>query len=140
MSGEDVEGPQKDLPHSACAPLGQSATPRTALIWLTDQCRQRLGADFFSHRVFESAASGGALVVIPDVRYQGDVDETRKRGGIVIKITRPGGTSHPFESHIDCIVADVDILNDGRPEDLRDKVVAAVAKFLQSCPITGSSR
>jgi hypothetical protein len=128
LADEDVDGPAKELPHPML-----TGTPRDAVVWLTDVCREKFGDDFFSKRVFSREEGGGGIVVMPDVRYSPDVEETWRKGGLVIKVVRPsGGTAHIWESGIDAIVGDVTLVNDGTRTDLESLAVAAVAKFCQT--------
>lgn len=46
LTPDDVEGPNKELPHSNCCSFPQP-TPRSAMVWVTDMCMQQGGASFF---------------------------------------------------------------------------------------------
>ena len=61
-------------------------TPRTAMVHLTQAMRQCNGSNFFTKRFFETW--DGEPIVIPDVRFNDDVQEIHRRGGVTIKITR----------------------------------------------------
>ena len=128
LSEEEVER-GKDVPNPAVeAFMGPGATPRHAIVWLTDTCRSRFGPDFFSRSIF--AAGDGGAIVLPDVRYGPDVDETRRRGGLVVKIERPALSERlSWEDPIDAIEGDVTIVNDGGP-GFSAAVLAAVAEYM----------
>lgn len=120
---EDVEGPTKETVDPR-----YGMTPRQEIQGLCDYLMQRHGQNFFSKQVFyayDNNAFGGKHVVIPDIRYEHDLQEIRQRGGIIIKIARPysvGVPFHPWEAHIDCLEGDYHIMNHGSHDDLREKV------------------
>jgi hypothetical protein len=136
LAPDDVEGPQKDSPHPACAALGEGASPRTAVVWLTEACKERMGDAFFSRRAFDAAASASQqrTTVFTDVRSQADVDDVLRRGGMVLKIVRPtrcGGSAFPWEDSIDCIHHDaiVVVYNDRDEDTLARRVADAVRGY-----------
>jgi hypothetical protein len=63
-------------------------------------------------------------VVVTDVRFPNEVDAVRSRGGLFVRVRRPGatGNGHISEHAVDDITADVDIDNTGTLADLRDAV------------------
>lgn len=66
--------------------------------------------------------------VVPDARFQNEVESLRSRGATIIGIVRPGLQSsddHESESG-DGIVPDVLVINDGTLEDLERKVLEIV--------------
>ena len=111
LTFEEVDGAAKDVPSEAC----NGWTPREAIVWLTDATMVHMGTDFFSRRVFRDFDAGklGTHIIIPDVRYGGDVQEIRNRGGTVIKVERVGASDHAYEMHIDAIQGDITICNTG---------------------------
>jgi hypothetical protein len=64
--------------------------------------------------------------VIPDVRYEQDVQEIHRRGGITILITRDNGPDHGFEQHIDTLETTCVIKNNGTTQELIDKAVSVI--------------
>jgi hypothetical protein len=70
------------------------------------------------------------LWVVTDVRFPNEADAIRAIGGCVVKVVRPSlGVStdeHPSETSVDLIEADVNIINDGTLNDLRDQVTEAL--------------
>jgi hypothetical protein len=99
-------------------------TPRLAMVHMTNSMRSFMGADFFTRRFFDGLPEGAMApcVVIPDVRYQEDIREIHKRGGVTIKITRPGMPQHVFESGVDDLETTFEVVNDGTVEELRRKI------------------
>lgn len=98
-----------------------NVTPRFAMIHLTQAMRECMGADFFTRRFFDSW--DGQPVVIPDVRFDGDVQEIHRRGGMTIKIVRSGGPDHVFEFTIDSLATHHVIHNDGSVDNLKRLVL-----------------
>ncbi len=127
---EDVEGPNKEVVDPR-----YGVTPRCAIQGLCDFLMQRHGCDFFSKQVFhmyDTGAFADKHVILPDIRYEHDLAEIRRRGGVILKITRPFGElvpNHPWESHIDALQGDYLVCNHGTPEDLRQKVAAIISQI-----------
>lgn len=121
---EQVEGPAKE----AIDPR-YGMTPRQEIQGLCDYIMHRHGCNFFSKQVFyayDHGAFGGKHVVIPDIRYEHDLQEIRQRGGVIVKVSRPYSLEvpcHPWEAHIDHLEGDYSIFNHGSTEDLRQKVI-----------------
>lgn len=63
-------------------------------------------------------------LVYTDVRFQNEADYIRSKGGIIVRIVRPGIISENHESELkQCeIPADIEIANDGSIEDLHNKI------------------
>lgn len=118
-----VEGPSKEEVDPR-----YGITPRCAIQGICDYLMQRHGCQFFSKQVFaayDQGAFGTHHVIIPDIRYEHDLVEIRKRGGVIIKIVRPYGSDvpcHPWEAHIDELKGDYCIKNTGQIDDLRKRV------------------
>jgi len=65
-----------------------------------------------------------AHMIIPDIRYEHDILEIQKRGGIVIKVERENApVRHTFEQHIDFLKGNHRLHNTGSIEDLRTEVI-----------------
>jgi len=101
-------------------------TGRRLLQRLGIAAREYLDPDVWvvaGERLIESARGP---VVITDVRFPNELFMVRRRGGIMIRITRPGKSAvneHVSEravTHEDC---DYSIINDGSLEDLERKVI-----------------
>lgn len=102
-------------------------TPRVCIQGLCDYMMTSHGVDFFSKQLFakyDSAHFGNKHVIIPDIRYEHDIGEIQKRGGIVIKIERSCAQipRHSWEDHIDGLKADHYIVNDTDVASLSNKV------------------
>lgn len=62
---------------------------------------------------------------IPDVRFPGEADAIKARGGVVIKVVRPGmptGDTHASETEVDNVQEDHLVVNDGTLVELELKV------------------
>jgi dephospho-CoA kinase len=64
------------------------------------------------------------LIVFTDVRFQNEADYVRGKGGIIIRIVRPGQSAENHESELNqsAVAADIEIVNDGSIEDLHNKI------------------
>jgi hypothetical protein len=69
-------------------------------------------------------APNGPPVVFTDVRFQNEANFVRHKGGIIVRIVRPGIISGNHESELKQadIPADIEIVNDGTIEDLHNKI------------------
>lgn len=120
---EYVEGPTKELVDPR-----YNMTPRNAIQGLCDYIMKKHGDDFFSKQLFHAYDQNvfqGKYVIIPDIRYEHDLHEIRKRGGIVIKVVRPFGhevPNHPWEDHIESLKGDFTLLNRGSTQELYEHV------------------
>lgn len=95
----------------------------------TDYLRNTFRDDFFL-RNLQNRLEGHqpTLLVISDVRFPNEVEYIKNRGGYVWRIERPGLTypkdQHPSETALDDYQGfDEVIVNDGRLDDFRKKVV-----------------
>lgn len=132
FSAEDLEGDSKDT-----VDLRYGVTPRDAIRHLCAAMMAYHGTDFFTRRFYETHGGAGTVVgargtlIIPDIRWAHDIQEIRRRGGVVIRVVRDleaaGYKRHGFEDMIDGFSADFVIENDGSLEDLRAKVARLLA-------------
>lgn len=97
-----------------------NVTPRAAMVHMTHAIRQFMGTDFFTRRFFDSW--NGQPVVIPDVRYESDLEEIHRRGGISIRIVRKGASNHVFEDIVDLLQTTYTIENNGTLEEFYKKI------------------
>ena len=122
---DQVEGPEKEVIDTQVG-----ISPRDAMVAMTTSTMELMGTTFFSRRLFDAFDSGslGRHIVVPDVRYEHDIFEIRRRGGLVIKIERDCGlaTKHAWEDCIDDMEGDVTIKNDGTVACLHRQVDAAL--------------
>lgn len=75
-------------------------------------------------------------VAISDVRFKNELEEVKKRGGVVVWMDRPGVgpvNEHSSDNSIDASMCDTIVENDGLVDDLYDKA-QWVDKFYQSDP------
>jgi hypothetical protein len=64
------------------------------------------------------------LIVFTDVRFQNEADYVRNKGGIIVRIVRPGQSAENHESELNqsAVAADIEIVNGGSIEDLHNKI------------------
>lgn len=96
-------------------------TPRATMVHLTHQIKEYMGQDFFTRRFF-AEWDGRTPIVIPDIRYGSDVDEIHRRGGVTIRIIRPGVVLHEFENGIESLQTTWTVVNDGTVGELELKI------------------
>lgn len=73
-------------------------------------------------------SSCGNEVIISDVRFPNEAQAIRSKGGIIVKVERPGcgGDGHASETSVDGIEGDFVIENDGSLFDLLSEVLSVV--------------
>jgi hypothetical protein len=98
----------------------------------TEGVRNNLGSDVWVRALFDHVGLG-ENVVIPDVRYVNEAEAIKARGGIVVRIDRPG---HVASGHLsETALADWDgwdavILNNRRSIDLLHEIRGLVQDHL----------
>lgn len=112
---EEIESVQKNAVDSRW-----NISPREAMVFITKVFQDKMGADFFSKRIFEKHKDDS--IIITDLRYEPDIYEIKKRGGIIIKILRDTEPDYEWERDIDGFYADYTIYNNGTLEELYDKI------------------
>ena len=62
--------------------------------------------------------------IITDMRFENELEAIVKKGGITIRVVRPGTVvgNHPSEVALDGFIMHYEIINDGTIEDLIEKV------------------
>ena len=107
-------------------------TPREAIVSLTNYMMSIMDVDHFTKLLYNKYDTGDTskYIILPDIRYPHDIDEVKKRGGIVIKIKRLSTFSfHDHEYIVDSLKADYYIDNDGTIDDLHNKVKEILEKY-----------
>ena len=82
-------------------------------------------------------AAGSPDVVVTDVRYPNEAAWVKDRGGMVIRVDRPGigpVNGHESETLVGAIAADATVVNDGTEAELRDRVAEMVREHYQARP------
>ena len=95
----------------------------------TEAGRTVLGQDVWVNALLDQHADAPALVVT-DCRFPNEADAIRKRGGILIRVNRPGvgpakdkyGRAHISETALDDYDFDHVLMNDGSVVDLHDRL------------------
>ncbi len=102
----------------------------------TDAGRRLLGTDVWVNAAFERVPAG-APVTATDVRFPNEAEAIRARGGIVVRVERPGTypiNGHPSETALDSFEFDAVLVNDGTVLDLHAKVAALLTGAGDSSP------
>lgn len=116
---EQLEDDKKEL-----IDIRYNITPRQAMQDMTYFYLDRHGAGFFSDKLFIKFDNNKmSSIIIPDVRYEHDIHQIHKRGGIIIKVSRPSlMLQHKVENNITELKGDYHIINDGSIKDLEDQI------------------
>jgi hypothetical protein len=107
---------------------------RTFLQNLGYGARELFGENFWTDKLFDSL-SPELNYVIPDVRFRNEAEAIQERGGVLIKITRPGrnGDGHPSETSLaDFDGWDLVYDNTGSIPELESVVVEFVRGVIRS--------
>jgi hypothetical protein len=91
---------------------------RKTLVEVGNAARETLGRDVWVRAAFERL---GERTCISDLRYKNEADATHARGGLCVKVIRPGHDPLPNiadQALVDFEGWDAEILNDGTVEDL----------------------
>lgn len=114
-----IEGDLKEQPDD----LLQGRTPRQAMQWLGTNW----GRDFFGEQFWVGMWAAGLLpgvrYFVDDCRFENEASAIRSRGGVIVRIVRPG--VGPVNDHVsESLPVDPDIIihNDGSLADLRHRV------------------
>ncbi|MFJ3974858.1 hypothetical protein [Streptomyces sp. NPDC090021] len=96
----------------------------------TEAGRGILGDHVWVDALFRDFESWGPTVV-SDVRFPNEADAIRERGGLVVRIERPGqrpitAAGHSSENALGGYLYDDVILNDGSLHQLRDRVMQLI--------------
>lgn len=124
LSQDQVDGPSKDIIDQRF-----SKTPREILQHLgTNVIRKVYGHDFFIDQALNLVPP---RTVISDLRFQNEVWKVKQRGGLVIKVIRPGirQDEHPSETGID-LINDHDylLINDQTQDELYKQLDRLILK------------
>ena len=74
-------------------------SPRQAMIETAERVKHESGQDFFIQMLLDNWK--GNDIVIPDVRFQNEIDAIRRYGGLLVKVQRAESAKFPWEDHID---------------------------------------
>ena len=110
----DIPREHLDSAHKELVDPRYGRTPRDLMVQMTAVVRECMPSDFFVTRLMSRARSPG--IIIPDVRYQEDVDVLKTHDTLrplILKITRANApVLHAHEDPIDSMGADVVFKND----------------------------
>ena len=125
---EQLEGPSKEM----IDPVW-NITPRSVFQKITDTTMREMGVQFFTKRLYQkydASCESEKYIIIPDVRYPHDIEEIRRRGGLVIKVSRDDTNiiRHDCENIIDTLEGDVNINNSGTITDLHEQIRSVLIK------------
>lgn len=131
LSEEQVNGSLKETP----CDLLCGKTPRKAMQLIgTEWGRDLIGAPLWANVWSKEAdyrLKKDCSIVVDDARFNNEFQVIRDRGGVFVRVERPGErsvfTGHASEEDHRLLVADYTIENDGSLPELLTKVDAAIA-------------
>ena len=91
-----------------------NASPRSLLVDLCNYMMNKHGKDHLNkllYKRYDENSFNDKVVIVPDIRYEHDIQEIRKRNGIVIKIIREQTTKLEWENCIDDMKGDITFFN-----------------------------
>ncbi len=84
----------------------------------TEWGRDRVHPELWVRSLFARLPAGG---LVPDVRFSNEACAIRRRGGVVIRVSRPGHgghDTHASEQPLPDELVDIEVSNDGSRADL----------------------
>lgn len=103
---------------------------------LGDHCRNVFGDDVWIRATFpalHALQDAGHHIVYTDVRYPNEAYFIRSKGGLIIKVVRPGvqpANNHVTEKNVDLIQEDVLLYNNGSKTDLGRSASEHLSQYL----------
>ena len=137
LNDDDLESDTKDvhIPKFNCS-------PREIMVQITKTVMDLSGTDFFTNRLYDSIAMNDQseqseqsehpeITIIPDIRYQHDIDRIHKNNGIIIKIERNlQNVIYSNENSIEKMEADYIIVNNGTLDELYSQINNIINQFI----------
>jgi hypothetical protein len=133
LNDDDLESDTKDIhiPQFNCS-------PREIMVQITKTVMELSGVDFFTNRLYDIIESGSSgqsgqseITIIPDIRYQHDIDRIHKNNGIIIKIERNiQNIIYSNENNIENMEADYVIVNNGTLDELYTQINNIINQFM----------
>ena len=109
-------------------------TRRMALQKVGSAVRNSLGPDTWVRRVIRAwDAQGNPPTVVTDLRFPNEALAIRERGGLIVRIVRPGSgltgeaAAHESEAGLPDDLVDIEIVNDGTLSELAAEAKKVVA-------------
>lgn len=104
----------------------------------TEGGREVLYPDFWidtAKRLHPDLTKPNSRYVVTDIRFPNEAQWVIRTGGVVCWISRPGieieSTGHKTEQGLARPYADIEVLNDGTPEDLGSELYARITNLYQ---------
>jgi len=120
-----IEGPYKEVIDPYV-----NKSPRQAMIETAERVKRESGQDFFIKMLLDTW--DGNDLVIPDVRFQNEIDAIRRYGGVLVKVVREGCSAFVSEDHIDTLVTDYTVQNTSLPS-LHSQVADVLESVYLEC-------
>ena len=130
LNDDDLESDTKDIHIQKF-----NCSPREIMVQITKTVMDLSGIDFFTNRLYdiieyEHASGKPEITIIPDIRYQHDIDRIHKNNGIIIKIERNiQNVIYSNENSIENMDADYIIVNNGSLDELYIQINNIINQF-----------
>jgi len=132
LSEPQLYGTEKETPLDALC--GKS--PRHALQTLgTEWGRQHIGEEVWLRAWWSKCATIVGHVACDDVRFPDEAEFVRSKGGVIVKVSRPGveAGDHPTEKQQ--FTPDLEIVNAGTRQDLAETVRSLYERLQTAAPV-----
>lgn len=119
-----IEGDMKEVPDA----LLNGRTARQAMQWLGTAWGRELFGDDFWVGMWAAGLEAGRNYVVDDCRFENEAAMIRAKGGVIVRIDRPG--VGPINDHVSenlPIAPDIVINNDGTIRDLEQRLTRFAA-------------
>ncbi len=106
-------------------------TPRTLIKYIANDVFRsdinrilpNVGDKFWvNHTMNKCKELDGVNIVISDVRFQSEIDAIHNNGGIIIKVVNNNVNKMADEDHIDELLGDYYVINEGSLDELYEKI------------------
>ena len=130
LNDDDLESDTKDIHIQKF-----NCSPREIMVQITKTVMDLSGIDFFTNRLYdiieyEHTSGKPEITIIPDIRYQHDIDRIHKNNGIIIKIERNiQNVIYSNENSIENMDADYIIVNNGSLDELYIQINNIINQF-----------
>lgn len=126
-----IEGPDKEKPLEIFGGKSARHAMQTLGTEWGDMVDKELWVRIADRRI-RRYINSRTNVIVTDVRRPHEAELLRRRGGKIIKISRPGlesNDSHQSETELESIAADIEVINDSTLEALALKAPLVLATF-----------
>lgn len=99
----------------------------------TDLIRKQIDHDFFIKKLEQKISQIKGNIIIDDIRFFNEYNYIQNKGGLIIKIIRPGLhniNNHVSETELDDIKTKIAIINGGNMKQFENKIINFMRTYL----------